>query len=71
MALIIRRSRRQIAAKYSRRMDALVAVLDRRGFKARKPKGSFFLYVKAPKAARQAATARASRSRTRKRSRNG
>ena len=40
-----------IAAKYSRRMDALVAVLARCGFQARKPKGSFFLYVKAPKAA--------------------
>ena len=41
----------KIAAKYSRRMDALVAVLAEAGFQARKPKGSFFLYVKAPKAA--------------------
>src|SRR6266404_1023231 len=41
----------KIAAKYSRRMDALVEVLVRAGFKARKPKGSFFLYVKAPRAA--------------------
>jgi LL-diaminopimelate aminotransferase len=41
----------QIAAKYSRRMDALVRVLDSSGFKATKPKGSFFLYVQAPKAA--------------------
>jgi LL-diaminopimelate aminotransferase len=41
----------QIAAKYSRRMDALVNVLAKAGFKARKPKGSFFLYVRAPKAA--------------------
>jgi LL-diaminopimelate aminotransferase len=41
----------QIAAKYSRRMDGLVAVLNRHGFSARKPRGSFFLYVKAPKAA--------------------
>jgi LL-diaminopimelate aminotransferase len=41
----------QIAAKYSRRMDLLAAVLSRRGFKARKPKGSFFLYVQAPRAA--------------------
>lgn len=40
-----------IAAKYSRRMDRLVQVLSRAGFAARKPKGSFFLYVKAPKAA--------------------
>ncbi len=41
----------KIAAKYSRRMTALVNVLSRAGFKARKPQGSFFLYVKAPKAA--------------------
>jgi LL-diaminopimelate aminotransferase len=40
-----------IAGKYSRRMSALVAVLAGAGFQARKPKGSFFLYVKAPKAA--------------------
>jgi LL-diaminopimelate aminotransferase len=42
---------RQIAAKYSRRMDGLVAVLNKHGLTARKPKGSFFLYVRAPKAA--------------------
>ncbi len=41
----------KIAAKYSRRMDGLVQVLTRAGFQARKPKGSFFLYVKAPQAA--------------------
>lgn len=41
----------KIAAKYSRRMDALVQVLRDSGFSARKPQGSFFLYVKAPKAA--------------------
>jgi LL-diaminopimelate aminotransferase len=41
----------RIAAKYSRRMDALVAVLAKAGFQARKPRGSFFLYVRAPKAA--------------------
>ena len=41
----------KIAAKYSRRMDALVAVLTKAGFNARKPRGSFFLYVKAPNAA--------------------
>ncbi|HWD20565.1 MAG TPA: LL-diaminopimelate aminotransferase [Verrucomicrobiae bacterium] len=40
-----------IAAKYSRRMDGLVQVLQKSGFNAVKPKGSFFLYVKAPKAA--------------------
>jgi LL-diaminopimelate aminotransferase len=39
----------QIAAKYSRRMDGLVQVLQKAGFAAVKPKGSFFLYVKAPK----------------------
>jgi LL-diaminopimelate aminotransferase len=41
----------KIAAKYSRRMDALVKLLNARGFQAQKPKGSFFLYVKAPCAA--------------------
>ncbi len=40
----------KIASKYSRRMGALVDVLKRAGFDAQKPKGSFFLYVKAPKA---------------------
>lgn len=41
----------KIAGKYSRRMTALVDVLKQAGFNARKPKGSFFLYVKSPKAA--------------------
>ena len=41
----------KLAAKYSRRMSALVKVLAQAGFKARKPKGSFFLYVKAPRGA--------------------
>jgi LL-diaminopimelate aminotransferase len=41
----------KIAAKYSRRMDRLVSVLTASGFRARKPAGSFFLYVPAPKAA--------------------
>jgi len=40
-----------IAAKYSRRMNGLVGVLKGLGFNARKPKGSFFLYVRAPKSA--------------------
>src|SRR4051794_29564688 len=40
----------KIAAKYSRRMSALVDVLKSAGLDAKKPKGSFFLYVKAPKA---------------------
>lgn len=42
----------RIAAKYSRRMSGLVEVLRRAGFPAQKPKGSFFLYVPAPRAAR-------------------
>jgi LL-diaminopimelate aminotransferase len=41
----------KIAAKYARRMGALVEVLRRVGFNARKPRGSFFLYVRAPRAA--------------------
>lgn len=41
----------QIAEKYSRRMDLLVGVLNKSGFAAKKPNGSFFLYVPAPKAA--------------------
>jgi LL-diaminopimelate aminotransferase len=41
----------KIAAKYSRRMNGLVQILGKAGFNARKPKGSFFLYVRAPKAA--------------------
>ena len=40
----------KIAAKYSRRMDGLIKALNKAGFDAKKPKGSFFLYVKAPKA---------------------
>jgi LL-diaminopimelate aminotransferase len=46
----------KIAAKYSRRMDALVTLLNERGFKAEKPKGSFFIYVKAPAAVRKNGT---------------
>ncbi|MGD1278392.1 MAG: LL-diaminopimelate aminotransferase [Tepidisphaeraceae bacterium] len=42
---------RNIAAKYSRRMDGLVAALCRNGLAAEKPKGSFYLYVKCPKIA--------------------
>ncbi len=37
------------AEKYSRRHDMLVATLNKLGFKAKKPKASFYLYVKAPK----------------------
>ncbi|GIO85239.1 aspartate aminotransferase [Paenibacillus faecis] len=39
----------KIAEKYSRRHDMLVGALNELGFKAKKPQGSFFLYVKAPK----------------------
>lgn len=45
----------QIAAKYSRRMDLMVPMLRRLGFAVEKPRGSFFLYVAAPHAARDAA----------------
>jgi LL-diaminopimelate aminotransferase len=41
----------KIAAKYSRRMDSLVTILNKHGLKAKKPKGSFFLYVKSPRSA--------------------
>ncbi len=41
----------EISAKYSRRMGLLVHALNRNGFSAKKPKGSFFLYVAAPKSA--------------------
>ncbi len=39
----------KIAKKYSRRHDMLVEMLNELGFTAEKPKGSFFLYVEAPK----------------------
>ncbi len=39
----------EIAAKYSRRMDLLVPMLRRLGFPVEKPRGSFFLYVPAPR----------------------
>ncbi|MBY0586491.1 LL-diaminopimelate aminotransferase [bacterium] len=42
---------RQISQKYSRRMDLLIPVLRKHGFQAKKPVGSFFLYVPAPKGA--------------------
>lgn len=41
----------KIASKYSRRMDLLVPALKKLGFNAKKPRGSFFLYVRAPKSA--------------------
>jgi LL-diaminopimelate aminotransferase len=48
----------KIAAKYSRRMSGLVDVLNKHGFAARKPRGSFFLYVRVPKSATGAAGGR-------------
>ncbi|MOA00683.1 LL-diaminopimelate aminotransferase [compost metagenome] len=39
----------KIAEKYSRRHNMLVEALNELGFNAKKPKGSFFLYVAAPK----------------------
>jgi len=39
----------EIALKYSRRHNLLVDALNELGFTAEKPKGSFFLYVEAPK----------------------
>ncbi|QSR88240.1 LL-diaminopimelate aminotransferase [Methylacidiphilum caldifontis] len=39
----------RIAQKYSRRMDLMVETLRNIGFKATKPKASFFLYTEAPK----------------------
>lgn len=41
----------RIAEKYSRRMDKLIKALSGAGFAPKKPKGSFFLYVAAPKSA--------------------
>jgi len=41
----------RIAEKYSRRMDLLVDALSRAGFRVTKPRGSFFLYTRAPRAA--------------------
>lgn len=49
----------EIAAKYSRRMDLLVPALKRVGFAdVQKPRGSFFLYVAAPRRARDRTTGR-------------
>lgn len=39
----------EICAKYKRRLDLLVDALNSAGFNAKPPKGSFYLYVKAPK----------------------
>lgn len=42
---------RDIANKYSRRMDMLVETLNASGFTMKKPKAGFFLYARAPKSA--------------------
>lgn len=42
---------RDIAKKYSRRMDLLVEALKASGFTMKKPKAGFFLYARAPKSA--------------------
>ncbi|MGN0481938.1 MAG: LL-diaminopimelate aminotransferase [Lachnospiraceae bacterium] len=39
----------QICEKYSRRFDLLVEILNEVGFHAKKPKGTFYCYTKAPK----------------------
>ena len=39
----------EICRKYKRRLDLLVDALNSVGFSARQPRGSFYLYVKAPK----------------------
>ncbi len=44
------------AEKYSRRHELLVKTLNELGFHAQKPKGSFFLYVEAPKAIKNGQT---------------
>ena len=45
---------RAIAQKYSRRMDLLVPALQSLGFQLEKPRGGFFLYAPAPRAATSA-----------------
>jgi LL-diaminopimelate aminotransferase len=42
----------EIAAKYGRRLRAMVTVLAEMGFNAKMPAGSFYLYVKMPKGVR-------------------
>lgn len=41
----------EICSKYSRRFDLLVSALNELGFNAKKPKGSFYCYVRCPKGA--------------------
>lgn len=45
-----------ICAKYERRLKSMVETLKKLGFNAKVPQGSFYLYVKAPKAASDGST---------------
>jgi len=47
---------RKTVGKYSRRFDLLVEALKSLGFAAKKPKGSFYFYVKAPRGTRDGKT---------------
>lgn len=47
---------RQIAGKYERRLGRLVDILNKNGFNAKMPAGSFFEYVRAPTGARDGRT---------------
>lgn len=46
----------KIAAKYKRRLDLMVKATKEAGFASEMPRGSFYLYVKAPKGARGGVT---------------
>lgn len=50
-ALSHREITKDINERYSARLDRLIEILNKVGFDAKKPKGSFYLYVKSPKAA--------------------
>lgn len=50
-ALSHREITQDINARYSTRLDKLIEILNKVGFTVKKPKGSFYLYVKSPKAA--------------------
>ncbi len=40
---------KNILNKYSRRLDKIVSILNKKGFNAKKPDGTFYLFVEAPK----------------------
>ena len=50
-ALSHREITQDINERYSLRLDKLIDILNKVGFDAKKPKGSFYLYVKSPKGA--------------------